>query len=262
MSGLFKHYENFPKAVIFLPSRERQALLNLYEFARTADDIADEGRLSFSERINGLEDMRRKLLSPSEELFFRIHEDIRSFNIDINLYDDLITAFMWDVIKNRWQTFSELIQYTKFSANPVGRIVLKIFGYDGDFFYKLSDELTTALQLVNFLQDIKIDILKNRVYIPLEVFEKYDSDEVILFEAVKHSTVLMKIIKDCALFIKPMFENTRRFYTLFDGGHKIQIRLTWIGGYSILKKIIRNPLSVFFTRPRVSFFDIFRGLFY
>ncbi|MCS7184691.1 MAG: squalene/phytoene synthase family protein, partial [bacterium] len=89
MSKLFKHYENFPKAIFLLPKNKRKAILNLYEFARTADDIADEDRIEFSNRIKKLETLRKKLINPDEDLFFRIHNDSKEFNIDISLYDDL-----------------------------------------------------------------------------------------------------------------------------------------------------------------------------
>lgn len=167
------HYENFPIASFFLPSHIRRAIATIYAFARTADDIADEGKLNREQRLELMTKFESHLYDiqygkpPSDDIFIALRHTIDSFNLPVQLFYDLLTAFRQDILKSQYQTFEEVHDYCHYSANPIGRLLLHLTGQDTRENILLSDHLCTGLQLLNFIQDITIDARdKNRCYIP------------------------------------------------------------------------------------------------
>jgi squalene synthase HpnC len=172
------HYENFPVASLLLPAPLRHAVTVIYQFAREADDIADEGNASETERLQALQVYEDELLliqayiQPSMPLFQTLQTVIRSHQLDVQLLIDLIDAFKQDVVKTRYSNFDEVLDYCRHSANPVGRLMLQLYGSDTAQHREWSDQICTALQLINFYQDIALDLQKHgeagRIYLSQE----------------------------------------------------------------------------------------------
>ncbi len=174
------HYENFPVASILLPKHLRRSIAAIYAFARTADDVADEGDLSQEMRLEQMTKLESQLYDiqygkpPTEPLFIALKHTIECFNLPLQLFYDLLTAFRQDILKNSYQNFYEVDDYCHYSANPIGRLLLYLTGQASPENLLLSDHICTGLQLINFIQDIHSDLLiRNRCYIPVAELEKY-----------------------------------------------------------------------------------------
>ena len=150
------HYENFPVASLLLPVRLRRPVEAIYRFARSADDIADEGTLTDAERLAGLAAYRAELdriesgENSSNQLFGDLADVIRTWKLPIDLFRDLLDAFAQDVVKKRYDDYAQLLDYCRRSANPVGRLMLRLYKADTPANLELSDKICTALQLINF----------------------------------------------------------------------------------------------------------------
>ena len=172
------HYENFPVGSLLLPRRLREPVAAIYWFARSADDIADEGALDPATRLALLGDYREHLAriargtpaiaGPDRERWEWLAETIRRHDLPSQLFHDLLDAFAQDVVKKRYATFAELQDYCRRSANPVGRLLLCLFGNSDEAALRESDAICTALQLLNFCQDVAIDWQKDRIYFPAD----------------------------------------------------------------------------------------------
>src|SRR5215203_3924064 len=176
------HYENFPVASRLLPRQMRPHVAAVYAFARGADDIADEGVASPGERQERLHAWQTRLhdavgadhggdASRRDEdlVFVALGHTIRSLDLPVSLFDDLLSAFGQDTTTTRYRSWSDVLDYCRRSANPIGRLVLRIAGYRDLALDRSSDALCTALQLTNFWQDLAIDWRRGRLYIPLAV---------------------------------------------------------------------------------------------
>ena len=165
-----RHYENFPVGSVLIPKSVRPHVYSIYAFARTADDFADEPGLNVRERLAHLADWEARLdacLSrPDGPIFTALAETIRAHDLPVQWLKDLLAAFRMDVTTHRHQTHEDLLAYCAFSANPIGRLILHLFGYRGEHYARYSDALCSALQLANFWQDIAIDLSRDRIYIP------------------------------------------------------------------------------------------------
>jgi phytoene synthase len=161
------HYENFPVASVLLPKHLRPAVDAIYAFSRMADDFADE-KLYEGQRMERLTEWGSYLNQdePTHPVFVALKDAIRVHNIPKVLLLDLLTAFKQDVVKSRYQTFREVLEYCRYSANPVGRLVLVVNGQASETTNGLSDAVCTALQLANFWQDVAVDFAKDRIYLP------------------------------------------------------------------------------------------------
>ena len=154
------HYENFPVASRLLPARMRPHIAALYAFARTADDFADEGRRPDVERLRLLDDWQYRLhacvteCTPEDRVFLALGATIRACRLPVSLFDDLLSAFRQDITTHRYDTWNGVLDYCRRSANPVGRLVLRIAGHEDARLDRSSDALCTALQLSNFWQDL------------------------------------------------------------------------------------------------------------
>lgn len=166
------HYENFPVASIALPRRLRQPIAAIYAFARTADDIADEGDADAATRLALLDDYGEELRKIERAatlrlpLFVALDRAIREHDLPFAPFHDLLAAFRQDVTKTHYADFDEVLAYCRHSANPVGRLLLHLYEADTPEHLAWSDRICTALQLINFLQDIEVDLAKGRVYLP------------------------------------------------------------------------------------------------
>jgi squalene synthase HpnC len=253
------HYENFPVASLFLPKEKRPYIQSIYAFARQADDYADEGNRRNEERLALLDSWERQLkccyepLAPSEDthpVFVALRETVRRLDIPIEPLLDLLTAFKMDVTKNRFTTFDEVLHYCRHSANPVGRLVLIIFGYRNEELWKLSDHICTALQLTNFWQDIAVDFQKNRIYIPQVDLERFGYTE----RDFSGSTVddrFTALLRFEIERTRELFYNGAELPTLVDKDLRLELKLVWFGGLTILKKIERLRYDVFRRRPAI-----------
>jgi len=253
------HYENFPVASRLLPARVRPAIYSIYAFARTADDFADEGSATSAERLKKLDEWGGKLKDcyrgvAANPIFIALRETVASRDIPSKPLEDLLAAFRMDVTKSRYNTFNEVLHYCDHSANPVGRLILQIFGYANEENIARSDQFCTALQLANFWQDLSIDIQKPRVYIPLDDIERFDYTETELFAGVFderfRKLMMFQVERTDAMFqrAKPLVSNVGRDL-------RLELSLTWNGGMTILNKIRRLDYDVLSRRPRITKLD-------
>src|SRR5207249_5680439 len=184
------HYENFPVASRLLPAPMRPHVAAVYAFARVADDIADEGTAPADDRLAQLDAWLRRLHAavaieasegaPHEHddlILVALAHSIRTLDLPIALFDDLVSAFGQDTMTSRYASWADVFDYCRRSANPVGRLVLRIAGYRDAALDDLSDAVCTALQLTNFWQDLAIDWRKGRLYVPRELIRAAGADE-------------------------------------------------------------------------------------
>lgn len=249
------HYENFPVGW-FLPKRVRPYIYALYAFARTADDFADEEICEKQKRLAQLSDWSERLKEAKQgradhPVFQALSKTFRETTLEADLLEDLLTAFRWDVEKNRYTDFGELEEYCRYSANPIGRAVLQICGYTGEELFQLSDRICTGIQLVNHWQDVAIDLEKDRIYLPQEDLERfgYSYEELRDRQANQAFRSLMRF----------EFERTRALF--YEGrplfGHlprrlRWQVELMWAGPQKILDKIEESHFNLFGHRPTLS----------
>ena len=170
------HYENFPVVSFLIPKRQRKHIAIIYRFARTADDIADEGELSGEERIKKLDELEKKIDeivtgAYKNDFDAALGETVKVNKLSPENLKNLLKAFKQDVIKKKYENFDEVLSYCKYSANPVGRLILELNKIRNVKAIEYSDSICTALQLTNFIQDIEIDYSKGRIYLPQDEME-------------------------------------------------------------------------------------------
>lgn len=258
------HYENFPVISYFIKKELRKDVAIIYWFARTADDIADEGSFSESERMEKLTQFEMRfnqlLLGEYEtHLEAALHNTIINRKLSSDNFLKLLSAFKQDVFKSEYKDFNEVLDYCLRSANPVGRLILELHNYHDEKLFQLSDKICTALQLTNFYQDTKRDFANGRIYYPI--------DEMKLFNIKKEDFVNHNNSDNFKKLIK---FNVDRCYELFNSGEellkylkgnlKIEISWTIFGGKEILNKIIKNDFNVLVHRPVLNKFDYLRLL--
>jgi squalene synthase HpnC len=249
------HYENFPVASLLLPAPLRGPIEIIYRFARSADDFADEGNDPAEVRLRRLNDYRRQLAEPREPLLRDVAKIIREHELPVALFADLLDAFSQDVTKKRYADFAEVMAYCRRSANPVGRLLLHLFKRTNDSDLRDSDAICSALQLINFWQDVEIDWVKdNRVYLPQDDMARFGVTEQHLGQKICDPAwrALLKFQVDRAREL--MLSGTGLGRTL-PGRVGLEIRATIQGGLRILEKIERAGYDVFRRRPTLRAFD-------
>ncbi len=254
-----QHYENFPVASLLIPRQSRGHIAAIYAFARIADDYADEGSVPPDERLRNLDEWERRLDraiagQPDHLVLLAIADTMESTGIEEKPLKDLLSAFRQDVTKERYATFQEVLDYCSRSANPVGRMVLGVFGEETPENIALSDEICTALQLTNFWQDISIDIRKPRLYLPLEDLERFGYTEQDL-----QSGIASERFRELMRFqVDRTEEMFRKGNPLSDRVAVLrrELQLTWWGGMTILRKIRRLDYDVLRIRPRITPGDV------
>jgi phytoene synthase len=243
------HYENFPVASLLLPAPLRAPVEIIYRFARSADDFADEGSDPPQLRLQKLNDYRAQLSAPATPLFRDLQKIIREHGLPVQLFADLLDAFSQDVTQKRYENYSQLLDYCRRSANPVGRLLLHLFKRTTDSDLRASDAICSALQLVNHWQDVDLDYTKdNRVYLPQDEMARFGVSERHLQEKICDGAwqALMKFQVDRARAL--MLSGANLGKTL-PGRVGLEIRATVQGGLRILEKIERAGYDVFRRRP-------------
>jgi squalene synthase HpnC len=268
------HYENFPVARM-VPRRLRPAVAAVYAFARTADDIADEGVdrpggpvLSTAERLARLRDFEAALLASEQQkptppewdwIFTAVADTRRQYNLPVSLFQDLLSAFTQDVTVRRYATFADVRDYCRRSANPVGRLVLLLHGFRDENRFAQSDAICTALQLANFWQDIAVDWKKGRVYVPQEDWARFG-----VAEADFGAATAAPSLRECLRFqvgrTRGLFDQGRPLPASLPFPLSLEIRLTWLGGRAILDRIEAQNYDTLRARPAIRTLDKVRLL--
>ncbi|HXT00917.1 MAG TPA: squalene synthase HpnC [Elusimicrobiota bacterium] len=247
-----RHYENFPVASLLIKKEFRRHVAALYAFARIADDFSDEPEYE-GVRKERLLDWRRQLddigsAPPSHPVFLALGATLKELDLPKQPFDDLLSAFLQDTDKRRYATYDEVTDYCRRSANPVGRIVLMIHGFRDEELFRYSDNICTALQLANFWQDVSVDLKKDRVYIPEEDFAAHGYSEADLRMGV-YNDRFKSLMKFEVARTRSLFEQGRPLLSRVKFPLTMELRLTWLGGMQILKKIHRLDFDVIRTRP-------------
>ncbi len=245
------HYENFPVASLLLPAKIRRHVYPIYAFARHADDLADEA----GDR-DALLQWREFLYLSSQEtpghpIFMALTDTMRKFDLPLSLFDDLLSAFLQDLEKNRYADLPELLEYCRYSANPVGRIILLLHGYREEQLFVYSDAICTALQLANFWQDLSIDLKKDRLYIPRSFLEAYRIDEEALFQKVSHDN-FREMLKALIETTRGLFRQGLPLLRRIRGRLKWELKFTVMGGLAVLDKIEKLDYNVLQYRPALT----------
>lgn len=253
------HYENFPVGSILIPKKIRPHVHAIYAFARTADDFADEPGLKKHERLTELGRWEGHLKSctqnPQGPIFVALAHTIQTQDIPVELLSDLLTAFRMDVTHNRHQTLPDLLNYCIYSANPIGRLILHLFGYRQEHLARLSDAICSGLQLANFWQDIGIDHTRNRIYLPLEEMANFGVTEDILAGQTT-TPELRKLLAHLCQLTRDLFQQGKPLLNQVHGRLKYELRLTWLGGTTILNKLEAGNFDIFRHRPKIGKRDL------
>jgi hydroxysqualene synthase len=276
------HYENFPVASRLLPSRLRPHVAAVYAFARTADDIADEPGLEANQRLRLLGEYRERVtgraaaasapaaapadrpgvrLAPSEAgllppgvIFPALFDTIDRFALPESLFTDLLSAFEQDVSVTRYATWAHVLDYCRRSADPVGRIVLRLCGYRSDALDHASDAVCTALQLTNFWQDLAVDWSRGRLYVPEEIWRAHGADPRDLDHGI-WTPAWRAALEDCGHRTRALFDLGRAVCDGVGGRLRYELRATWLGGTRVLERLEQHHFDVFASRPSLGATD-------
>lgn len=273
------HYENFPVASWILPRQMRPHIAAIYMFARIADDFADEGTVEPEERLQRLDAWRRRLrqsLSSVSDGSFRSHAvDLQSTTaisadqkalflalantiqtrcLPVTLFEDLLSAFEQDVVVHRYQSWDQLLDYCSRSANPVGRLVLRVAGHNDPSLDRASDCLCTALQLTNFWQDFARDYSAGRLYLPADTSAAVGADEADL-DGGRLTPAWQEALALVSARTRDLFLEGRDVCDGVGGRLSMELRLTWLGGLRVLERLEHNGFDVFARRPTLGWRD-------
>lgn len=252
------HYENFPVGSRFIPKKLRPFIHSVYAFARIADDFADEPQYVDNLRLAFLENWENQLLQclwrkPQHPVFVALKETIERFDLPVALFQDLLMAFKMDVTTKRRRRFEDLLTYCRYSANPVGRLVLLLFGYRDPELHTLSDAICTALQLANFWQDVALDE-KDRVYLPLDDMAEFGYREEDL-KARRCNEAFRNLMRHEIARTRELFHLGRPLCDRVGRDLRFELHLVWNGGMTILDRIERADYNVFTRRPTIGLKD-------
>jgi squalene synthase HpnC len=250
------HYENFPVVFSLLNKKQRDAAAAIYAFARAADDFADEAEFEHV-RLGLLDSWEDQLVNCynghqiTNPVFIALRWAIREFDLPQSDFSDLLSAFRQDCEKTRYQTYDELLEYCSRSANPVGRLMLRLWGAHSEKNCSRSDAICSGLQLANFWQDVSIDSRNNRIYLPAEDLEKYGVDEKSVLRGIPDG--------DFEGLMKLEIGRTRRLMKtgmplIFHAGPQAMPYLgaVWAGGMTILSLCELNAKILGASRPKIS----------
>jgi phytoene synthase len=255
------HYENFPVASLLLPAALRVPVGVIYRFARTADDFADEGNDAAPLRLEKLQAYRVELQgiqanrATPDPLFSALARVVREHDLPLQLFHDLLDAFAQDVVKNRYADFAEVLDYSRRSANPVGRLLLALFRKDTPENRECSDRICTALQIINFWQDVRIDYeTKDRVYLPQDEMRRFGVGEAHLRDHLCDAAFqsLMRFQVERA---RRMMMEGKPLVDRLEGRFRMEIAITVQGGLRILERLEQAGYDMFRRRPAHRWFD-------
>ncbi len=263
------HDENFPVASVFLPKHLRAPIALIYSFARQADDFADESDFTIEHRLNLLHGFRDELdllhayIKPQTPFFAALGQMIKAEKLPYAPFYELLDAFSQDVVKTRYANYDEVLDYCKRSANPIGRLLLHLYGNSTPENVRLSDNICTALQIINFLQDIAIDFKKNegkqRIYLCQDELAAFDISEQQIESYVEGKKAVDENWQQFMQF------NLRRANALMYAGKPLgsilsgrigfEMRMIIAGGERIISKISRVNGDIFKHRPTLNYWD-------
>ena len=255
-----EHYENFPVASVLMPARLREPVAAIYWFARSADDIADEGAATADERLQGLARFSAELDaiavgSPTQDpLFQRLRPVIAAHGLPLQPFHDLLDAFAQDVVKTRYADFAELMDYCRRSANPVGRLLLHLYQAATLDNLRQSDAICTSLQLINFWQDVAIDNLKPRMYLPQDELVRFGVSETQIAEQ-RSDEAWRALMRFQVTRARDLMLQGAPLGRALPGRIGLELRAIIAGGLRILDKIEAVDYDVFRRRPVLTTLD-------
>ena len=264
------HYENFPVASWLLPRAMRPHVAAVYAFARVADDIADEGTAPAADRLARLEAWQQRLHAavaanehgfnaaspaPEELMMMALAHSIRRLDLPLTLFDDLISAFGQDTMTTRYDSWEEVFDYCRRSANPIGRLVLLIAGHRDERLERSSDAMCTALQLTNFWQDFGRDWRAGRLYVPRDVVVACRAREMEL-EGPWLTESWRAALAQCVARTRVCFEAGRDVCDAVRGRLRYELRFTWLGGTRMLELVERTGAALLHRRPSLGPRDV------
>ena len=263
------HYENFPVASRLLPAAMRPHIAAIYAFARKADDFADEPGILTAERLqrldgwadrlhraaDGAANTRQGRRDGDDLIFEALAASVRSHALPVSLFDDLLSAFRQDVTTHRYETWEQVIDYCRRSANPVGRLVLRVAGYTAPTLDEASDAVCTALQLPNFWQDIARDWRAGRLYVPRSELARFGATEDDL-DRGHVSPAWRDLVGSICDRTAALFAQGRQVCDAVQGRLRWELRFTWLGGRRILQKVRDARQRSFEERPTLSAGDV------
>jgi squalene synthase HpnC len=282
------HYENFPVASLALPKNLRRPILAIYAFARSADDIADEGNENSVERLRKLNQFEAELdcietgMATDNELFMELADAIREHQLPLVHFRELLSAFRQDVVKTRYTDFGEVMDYCRRSANPVGRLLMNLFKDSHPRHLAYSDALCSSLQLINFLQDVSIDYSKGRIYLPQDELARAGLSDALLgrlsgqtrpaedtapmtmqklggIPVVSSVTSLEERWRHFMLVqirrVQKMLQASAPLGLVLKGRAGFETRMIITGGDRILRKLYNDPLAPLSRRVKLNFLD-------
>lgn len=257
------HYENFPVASLLCPPALRPAVAAIYWFARTADDIADEGDAGPEERLSDLAaygaDLQQVAAgdAPSPRwagVFGALAPVIRTHRLPPPLFSDLLSAFEQDTRQRRYADRAEVLDYCRRSANPIGRLLLQLYGVNGALALQRSDAICTALQLINFWQDLGVDVGRDRLYLPLADCARHGVDPAAVMARVD-SPPLRALVGDVSGWARRLMLEGAPLVHQVPGRVGWELRLVVQGGLRILDKVEAMQFNTLRHRPRLRAWD-------
>ena len=257
------HYENFPVASFLCPPALRPAIMAIYWFARTADDLADEGDAAPAARLADLAAYRTDLAACAEgqptsarwaAVFTPLRSVIEQHSLPVDLLVDLLSAFEQDVSKTRYASQAELLDYCRRSANPVGRLLLHLYHVSDAPSLAQSDCICTALQLINFWQDLGIDIPRGRIYLPADGFAQHGVDEVQLLQRKVNPATTALVAANLG-WATTLMQRGAPLVKKVPGRAGWELRLVVQGGLRIAEKIELLKFATLQQRPKLNAWD-------
>ena len=260
-----EHYENFPVASSLAPRALRPHIAAVYAFARHADDIVDEGSAPASRRRAELEEWRSQLerglsgAGAEDPVFIALADTASMFDVPHQLFHDLLDAFAQDTEQQVYGDFDELLRYCRRSADPVGRIVLALFGLLDERRAPFSDALCTGLQLTNFWQDVSVDRLKPRVYIPAEDLDRFGLgvEDILHGQDTDSTRALLRFQVQRS---REFFREALPLLSMVPLRLRLELRAIWLGGWTVLDKIEELQYNALTRRPELHRTDVLRIL--
>ena len=263
------HYENFPVASWLCPPRLRPPIRAIYAFARTADDLADEGDAPPGQRLAELARFRAALaqacgglgaatparLHPWSALFAQLERAVREHRLSTTLLHDLLDAFEQDVRNPAYADRVELLDYCRRSANPIGRLLLQLYGIEDAVALRQSDAICSGLQLINFWQDLSVDLPRGRNYLPRDDAARHGID-IADARALRDSAAMRALVKDLVHWAASLMAEGAALAWRIPGRGGWELRLVVHGGWRILEKIARMEHASVAHRPRLHVQDL------
>ena len=262
--GGVAHYENFPVASFLCPPALRPAIAAIYWFARTADDIADEGDATPQSRLDDLAAYRLDLAACAQGepvsarwhgVFKPLENVIRQFALPTVLLGDLLSAFEQDVVKTRYADQAELLDYCGFSANPVGRLLLNLYKVQDVTSLEQSDCICSALQLINFWQDLSVDIPRGRIYLPADSWRAHEATEAQL-QSLQITPATTALVKANVAWAQALMLEGAPLVKKVPGRAGWELRLVVQGGLRIAEKIEQLGFATLRQRPKLKAWDL------